>query len=547
MNIVNALSAEGLIFDRFLGSTYALPYPDFESIRIQPNDLAIASVINLALEKLYKNFLYLYKSSRIASNVIPISSTAVAGVSTGSTNFRWFLSNEGLSASQFIPLSSASLYNQDNITTIAAIQNTENSNFYITASTGDDLVIYKTDDRLLNNTLDYNTSINVVLSTKQTFPGSNINWQQINSFALGNNYSFYVLDSIGNRLVKYDAGGLYTSDIVLRDKILFINSIGGEGSFSDNTFFNRPSAIDIYNTDVYVLDSGNSCVKRYDQDLNWISTFRLFRDFAVVNPVHLTHDYYGNRYILTDNDILYKYDVNFQNRSTIQLDPLTASDEYYKKVVFSAFDPNIFYLVTSQNVYKRLVDQPSDEIGKYLFHLYNFNTEETIADFFSLAGNDGDNNIIFSNSNGAGKFSIWYDNINLFNVLATGEFDIYDLNDIAIQNNEYLQNWVINKSLAKLLINHMRLRDLMTGKFIATYNEYKDIVLSNTRYFLPDEIASINFEQSVDNFIGMNEPVHNNIVNRCLQQIYQIQVNIFNALSTDFQLGAGPDETILIN
>ena len=97
MNISSTVKQNGIIFDRFLGKALELPYPNFDSIKIQPNDVATHAVINLALEKLFQNFLYLYKSSRVASNVIPISSTGVASVSTNANVFRWSTVRDGLS------------------------------------------------------------------------------------------------------------------------------------------------------------------------------------------------------------------------------------------------------------------------------------------------------------------------------------------------------------------------------------------------------------------------------------------------------------------
>ena len=79
MNIANVASQVGTIYDRTLHTALTLPYSRFEEIAIAQNDIATASVINSALEKLYANYIQLYRYSNVASNVIPISSIAFIG------------------------------------------------------------------------------------------------------------------------------------------------------------------------------------------------------------------------------------------------------------------------------------------------------------------------------------------------------------------------------------------------------------------------------------------------------------------------------------
>jgi len=556
MNITEAVSAANIIYDRYLGATLALPFTGFDTIKIQPNDVAIAPVINQAFSKLYTNFLYLYKSSRVASDIIPISSVGVAGVSANSTDFRWFTNTDGLSTSQFIPLSTAvvstsamfNLYNQDQIIDIAVVQNRESNNFSIFTTTGTDIVVYNSDNRFFNNTIDKDLSITPVFSANQTYKNSGIYWKGINDFAFGEENSLYVLDLSANRVVKYDASGFLTDDTVMKNTLTYEDSMGGLGTYLDQNMFNAPRSIDVCNSDLFVLDSGNGCVKRYDKDLNWRTTYRLFRDFLSAYPVHLSHDSNGNMYVLTTNETILRYDNNFQNKTTIYLDNLSAFDSIYKKVIFSKYDPNIFYAVASEDIFKRLVSEPDEDVGKYLFYLYRVNTEEVYTGFDTISTFSGDINIAFSQSNGVGKFSAWFDNLNLFDVLNTKEFDVYSLEDIKISHAEYLQNWVFNKALSKLILNHMRLRDQIFGKFLSRIDSYGNITFRGTRYLTPEEYATINyFQQNITNYIGMNEILQNNIINRCLEQIYNVQVAMLNILQAEAQINYDPGLPVFIN
>jgi hypothetical protein len=62
MNIQDIATQNGIIFNRSSGDILQLPYSDFDAIKIQPNDIVTESVINSVVEKLYNNYLYIYKS-----------------------------------------------------------------------------------------------------------------------------------------------------------------------------------------------------------------------------------------------------------------------------------------------------------------------------------------------------------------------------------------------------------------------------------------------------------------------------------------------------
>jgi hypothetical protein len=150
-------------------------------------------------------------------------------------------------------------------------------------------------------------------------------------------------------------------------------------------------------------------------------------------------------------------------------------------------------------------------------------------------------------SGNTGKLGYFYDNLNLFDILAVKDFDIYNSDDIAFNKEEYIQNWVFNKNLSKLLINHMRLRDEIIGKYIAARDRQGNITFRGTRYLLPAELESIFFQQDITFFIGANEIFTNNIVNRALEKIYNIQVNLLNILKAEITNFPDPDQVITLN
>jgi len=524
MNILQETLKEGFIYDRYLGESLTLPY-DINQIKIQANETVSADVLNLKLEHLYDNFIYIYKNTLLASNVIPVSSTAIAGVTASSTNFTWY---RGLSSRDFISLSNnLTLGGLDSTETSFLIKNRDIDRYSLLTSSGPSINVFN---------FDYNASyIKKVHTQTQIDQNYGVPFANICSFDLYEN-NLYVLDCELNRLVKYDVSGLTELNTVTNNRLSYVDSIGNFGDFNSKTDFNNPEGLTIAGEYIFVLDSGNSCIKKYDLNLNWVYTYRLYKDFLKDYPIDIASDFNGSIYVLTQSNKIFIYNNEISDKKIIDLSTLKESDEYFKRLVFSQTDNNVFYVYSNKNIYKKLVNKPYDTIGKYLLYLFKYDIpDEEINTFCSAPSQDftSDVNIMFSASGNVGKFGYFLDNLNLFDVLAVRNFDIYDFNEIKFNSNEYLQNWVFNKNISKLLLNHMRLRDQIIGKFIASRDYLNNIFFKGTRYLLPDELDAIYFSQDITNFIGGNEIISNSIVNRPFEKIYDIQVKLLKVLSSE--------------
>ena len=524
MNISQEFQKEGLIYDRYLGESLSLPY-SFEDIKIQANDTVSASLMNLKTKHLYDNFLYLYKNTLLASNVIPVSSTAIAGVTASSTAFAWYT---GLSSREFRPLSNnPSLVGVDQTNITLLVKNNDFDRYSLFTSSGPTINVFNFDNAA--------TYISKVLTLTQIDEGYGVPFKNICDFEIYEK-NLFVLDNEINRLIKYDASGFVELNTVTNNKLYYIDSIGNYGDFNAKTDFNDPQALAVYAGFLYVLDSGNKCVKKYDTNLNWEFTFRLYKDFLSAFPVDISCDVRGNMYVITNNDKLYIYDNNFDNKQVYDLSLIKENNEIFKRIIFSQTNNNIFYLYSNKNIYKKLVNKPYDTVGKYLLYLYKYDIpDEQIKGFSSAPTLDlkNDRNIMFSVSGNVGKFGNFYDNQNLFDILSIRDFDIYGFKEISYNSDEYVQNWVVNKNLSKILLNHMRLRDQIIGKFIATKDYLNNIFFRGTRYLLPVELESIYFEQDITYFIGGNELLTSKIINRAFEKIYNIQKSLLGVLGAE--------------
>jgi hypothetical protein len=532
MNINDIITQQGIIYDRYLGSTLSLPYSSFDYIKIQPNETVTNFNINNIISKLYTNYLFLYKAAHVASNLIPINLLATVGVSAGSLSALWY---QGLSSNQYSPLSTIG-YNFDTSNVLSVQYNNPLNQYVVFTTTGSSLLIFNCNNSINN----VPNTFSLALSTNQIYSGSNINWQQIQDITFGDNNWMYVLDISANIVTLFDASGFLTNNNVLQNILVYQNSVGGYGSFIDDTKFNSPNSIMYYKSQLYVLDAGNSCIKKFDRNLNWLLTYRLFADFLSAGPVQINYDYSDNIYVLNSNWTAYKYNTDFTSKQILDFTPLSGlggTGETIKRLVFSTSDANVFYVVTSKNIYKKLVDYPDDTVGRYLLTNFNIVSGEQITAFNTLStsnnGTNYDYNFVLSNYTNAGKINLFNDNLNVTTILTNNIFDVYPLSAITISPDEYLQNWVINKSISKLLINHMRLRDNISSKFLYQKSNLGDVLLAGSRYLLPNEIQSIYFQQDVTNFIGANEIFQNNIINRPFETIFNIQTNLLSALAPD--------------
>ena len=85
------------------------------------------------------------------------------------------------------------------------------------------------------------------------------------------NKFLYVADTGNNVVLKYDTEGYQNNDSALQNKRNYIELVGGFGGETRQTKFLRPTKLAAYDDKVAVLDSGNFCVKLFDGDFNFIT------------------------------------------------------------------------------------------------------------------------------------------------------------------------------------------------------------------------------------------------------------------------------------
>lgn len=487
MNISKVIENSGIIYDRYPDQLITLPYK-LDDLIIQPNDTVSSDVINLKLTHLYENYLYLYSKTKIASNIIPVSSTAILGVSSFSTDLTL---NFNLSTTQFEPATGIYYSAFNGTKVVHSIKNQESEEYSVFVSDGVSIIIFSFND------LDtFKTETPFLFSAFDPLKFNNVIFKDIAAITDGPKQSFLVLDKGGNTLYRYSSKGLSDDDNIFSQTFNVLGIVGGFGSATDKLSFNNPSDVITYANNVYVLDAGNKCIKKYDENLNWTQTYFLNKDFLNYQPLKLKADSLGNFYCLLSGNKFYVYDNIFQSKKTIEIDYLNDTEKAID-IVFSKSDNNIYYLITNQNVYKGFVNNLGNTVGKYLLYLYKYNNTQSISAFCTHNNYGNDKNILVSNNSNSNATiaGIFIDNKNLYDNLAIPDFDVYTLDEILLKPEEYVQSWVINKSLAKLYTNHLRLMDQLIGKFQFKYDSRGNSVFQFIRYLTVNERLTLSNQQ----------------------------------------------------
>ena len=527
-NIFNATAFE---HDRFFNESFQLPY-NFDAIKVQANELSTYRSVNQSFEKLYQNFLYIYGLTELANNVVPDNLVNTAGTVSASNalsaTFTW--TSSGVNYNSFLPFSSAGLSALDNAIILDAEYSHSLQQNIIVACSLTQVILIKTQRD--------SSSISVLLSSVKVNVDNNLLFQSINSVAIYDD-NLYISDSSHNSVYKYDLTTLLT-DIIYPNSLILTRAIGGTGDAEKKYEFNNVGGITVFNNRLYVLDRDNYSIKVYDTDLNFIKAVQRVDVFLGNRAQVIAGDYTTNNfYVATEDNNVVVFDKDFNTYTTVNFSSFLQSGETIKNIFSSKNFTNTYYIVTNYNIWKFYASKPNNPIGKYTLYRFGVPTTEVYCDAASVESSiSGKDNVYILSKNGTTgirKFINILDSINLISVLSVPDFDVYTLSDIQLQSSEYTQTWTINKAIAKLALNHMRLKDKMIGRFSGTFDSNNTLLLNGYLYFLLKDLDLTGYSLTLDHFAGNNEAFLNSVINRGLQKIYNLQLSMIAKSNTIIQ------------
>ena len=544
-------------YDRSLGVPHVMPY-NLDSILIPNNEIAYHSTINEVYAKLQANLVYLYSLTKLADNNIPVDYAKIAsGTPTAfyaaSGAFKWF-STDVITSNQSKPLSSYGLPQLDKLNDgkfyDRQVDSMEtNVGFFVS-----DTLIYALTSNYNNNT------IGVLVSANRVTESSNATFSKLNSIAFDGTTFVYVADGAQDSIYKYNISNLFLEDNIIGRKILYVDSVGGTGTYQDTDKFNNPSFINIHKTNLYVVDKANYCIKVFDSNLNWRTTYRrkaLFVQNNVtafrVNPYNdLFYFGFENKFtILTPDltmppppvppDILnlnLPYDAPEVMNSNIDINDATIynlssfflSGENIVDFSFSKIDKNIFYIITNKNIYKRFVSKPEQQIGQFQLARDNTYVDNFKFSYIETYDDNTDNLVVYGNRNNAGIFYSFLEDSNYTSILTNNDLDFYTIQEIRINPEEYSQDWVFSKANHKILLNILAMRDRIVKRFAGEYDKNGNLLFFGTLYLIDQEIQKEQFDLSLNYFVGINEMFTNSVMNRSINKLYSLQTQMLSVL-----------------
>lgn len=537
---------ENLIFDRVTGDFIKLPY-DFNKIQVPVNEVSVSDTLNIRFDYLHKNLLYLYSQTKILTNQIPYSYTNWLGIVSGTNKISWNSTNiQNTSAS---PFSIAGLSAFDFIQDLVISPTSDGENIILIATQGQTIFFSKFKK-------DY-SNFNLLLSSVYIDENTQFNNGNITDMILDGN-NLYAVDFVNNNILLYDIEGFIGGENVKLNKRYVKKIIGGQGDRYDNTEFNQPYAADIYMSTLVVMDSGNSCLKFFDDQLNWKYSLILKKLFSLYKIIDLKlhkNQFTGitEIFLLAENNKIIIVDISTSVYKIIDFSDETLGDEYSIKYVFSKNTPNIFYILTNKSLYKKYFSRPTTKIGK--FNLLNNGINNFNLRSVDLFQNGIDDEIfIFSRTSlgallTAGQIFKFSEPNTTNNMLYSYDFEVFSPQQIHLKNDEYSQSCVFNKSIIKQINNNYTLVNQARQRFKFDLDPYLplsaiDIQMNNQDIYESYKfIKNIYTDDSIlsnpdlvvncNNFVGNNENYQSDTINRCLYELYLQQLAILQLIQGD--------------
>ena len=555
-------------FDRSIFNPLNPSYT-LDDIIFKPNEIINKNSINFKLNLLYENFIDLYRFNNIKDPLVPdtFDGYAILSSTVNGTQWEWVESNVRFISGSLDPsLVSLSGYNKqleytDNLNTVT-IESTKSADEYsIFISTSSYLFTYQLDRN--------NTKFDLVLSADGLGLDEQLKFLNITSIAADkNNNVLYINDRDRQQVLKTDIKTIVNKDRTGVRKIKLLDTIGGEGNSDTN--FNGNSYIEYGNRNIFVFDEIDNTIKKFSDEFVFKIKYANTNFFTENEFISMTYNNtFDLLYVLTKTFIVIVLDANNFNevdRYTFTKNPfefqipLIQAFEEPRKIVFSENDSNIYYLQTNKNIYKYFVNSQSELIERFTIDVTfdSVSLWNTVFDKFSAYKVEWDDlpdfdiftlppgglNIIGSNVENKDKLLLWtnrrimsfQENNDTVSLLNTKTPNFYKKSEIFI-NDEFFNNISLNSTLYRHLYNLNLLSSNLNKQILAEFDTVGTVTEGYLRFkdFIEmsyDDKEGLNLTDQKQYFIGINETLNGNTLNRVLINIFNYQNKLIDVIKT---------------
>lgn len=508
-----------------------LPY----DVNIAPNEILTHDNINQCYTNVYKNLEYILDKSKIYDSP-PTSYEGWLGALEGTDNvkrFHWRVNIPEINHGYNQPTSAIDyLYN--NLTDVFVKDN------IIYAANGTEVVILS-------------SNFHATKITSRSYTNVDEPFNYINSIAVDSSNRIYLLDS---QSIESPTGS--KNRIVIFDYDFPANAWeplytwGGLGGSKAKYKFRNPQDLCIDNEgDIWVADTDNLCLKHYSRTGSWVGTYELSDFTNDSKPISIAQDSNNALHILLSNS-----NIIVINGKAEKINQYKVTNNNVRKIR-RCVDGGFVYICCKDSVIKCSND------GSTQYQFSNNDIDNYNRNYNSCFHDEHRNFYIVSNNH----ILKYTDKLIATSLILSGTKDkLWSLNDILIKKQEYIQDWVINKSLNRLWDNIELVRRSIIGKFgykaettttitstmstvtIPDNFNYCDqdwltrqVMVYNTeefckvypiiRAFTPDEYLLPPYQKD-EIYVGINEFVTADVLNRCLKQLFDF-INVLLEMISD--------------
>lgn len=498
----------GFIFDKTTQSLSAIPF-DYNSCRLKINDYVTHEIFNRSVEKLYKNFLYLYRGCKIANFKLFKTYNLTVSSINSAPYFLPVINNYNSTISRYRFLSGSTCgallpYNEERRGNILFFADKK----FITCAL------------LSKGDVEFKFNLSIVEP-----PSGDIKFENIVDIKYDNKNFLFVADSKYKNIYKYDIKNFLLNENVYQDTLFLADVLGGEGNVRDNNKFKEIKNIAVNDTMIVVQDYGNKSFKLFDKNFNWISTTtftKIFNEVIYFECIKLKND---GTMLCGIGKFLYEFKLDrntFIFTGKYSLANYFSIDETILKIEDMSVEPKMFYLITNKAVKKVWINSLDYIVGKFELPEPNMNVKWLAANSFD---NSTDSVVLYATSGNRESFTYSYDDVSYDTLLNNNIINVYSMDACMIDKQEYVQSFTILKSLEKIYINTIGLLQNIKYKFFED-NTVPYPIINKKDYnksFL-GFVEPIVFEDDFN--IGLNEIFQAEVINRCIEKIVQLQQTI---------------------
>lgn len=248
------------------------------------------------------------------------------------------------------------------------------------------------------------------------------------------------------------------------------------------------------------------------------------------SPTNYTFDSPFKMFVYDVNGMLTNaFDVPNDTAFFARADNIQSHNSVRKIVI----DPTgvFLYIITQNSVYKYLTD------GTTLNKL-TLPSKNNLGGYEELRSGYIDDRLNFfvATEKRIFKFLDLPDTLDLYDAVNVDTLFI-PLSSIYIDKNEYVQDWVYNKSLLRILQNHEILYKTIRRKYRVNLDSNGNLTETSggAPAFITTSLSSTdlitNYNIDYNNFIHSNELVTNSVVNRALARIYSLQEEMLSLIT----------------